>query len=213
MASKRRPSPEFVGNPFVKRRNLQWSIELPSLSPTRAAATQDHDRPRASPSLALSETGNPVPAPAATLVITEAEAETGAKAQTEPETKAETLTGTEAAAAPRAQISAAAVEDGTVQITDHAAYFGSLLAKATLVPFPDDTPRLSTQQYRHLFAACSGNKAGAHFVIHQHDHPGAGLHYDLRLQINETSSASWAIMYGLPGDPNSARLNRNATET
>jgi hypothetical protein len=24
---------------------------------------------------------------------------------------------------------------------------------------------------------------------------------------------SWAIMYGLPGDPNSIRLNRNATET
>ncbi|KAM0556774.1 hypothetical protein ACHAPJ_005834 [Fusarium lateritium] len=38
-------------------------------------------------------------------------------------------------------------------------------------------------------------------------------HYDLRLQINETSSASWAIMYGLPGDPNSVRLNRNAAET
>ena len=55
---------------------------------------------------------------------------------------------------------------------------------------------------------------GKHFVIHQHDHPIAGLHYDLRLQINGTSSVSWAIMYGLPGDPNSkARVNRNATET
>ena len=55
---------------------------------------------------------------------------------------------------------------------------------------------------------------GKHFVIHQHDHPVAGLHYDLRLQINGTSSVSWAIMYGLPGDPNSkARVNRNATET
>ena len=54
---------------------------------------------------------------------------------------------------------------------------------------------------------------GRHFVIHQHDHPVAGVHYDLRLQINETSSISWAIMYGLPGNCNSRRLNRNATET
>lgn len=57
-------------------------------------------------------------------------------------------------------------------------------------------------------------EGGKHFVIHQHDHPIAGLHYDLRLQINGTSSVSWAIMYGLPGDPNSkARVSRNATET
>ncbi|KAI9899183.1 hypothetical protein N3K66_005644 [Trichothecium roseum] len=55
--------------------------------------------------------------------------------------------------------------------------------------------------------------AGAHFVVHQHDHPAAGLHYDLRLQINETSSVSWAVTYGLPGDLNFVRLNRNATET
>ncbi|KAL3465568.1 DNA polymerase ligase-domain-containing protein [Aspergillus heterothallicus] len=54
---------------------------------------------------------------------------------------------------------------------------------------------------------------GHHFVIHQHDHPIAGPHYDLRLQISTSSSVSWAIMYGLPGDPNSRRLNRNATET
>ncbi|KAM5355423.1 hypothetical protein ACJ41O_002069 [Fusarium nematophilum] len=64
-----------------------------------------------------------------------------------------------------------------------------------------------------MYASNAGNTHGAHFVIHQHDHPVAGTHYDLRLQINETSSASWAIMYGPPGDPNSARLNRNATET
>ena len=40
-----------------------------------------------------------------------------------------------------------------------------------------------------------------------------GVHYDLRLQISESSSISFAIMYGLPGNPNSRRLNRNATET
>ncbi|RDW93816.1 uncharacterized protein DSM5745_01138 [Aspergillus mulundensis] len=54
---------------------------------------------------------------------------------------------------------------------------------------------------------------GRHFVIHQHDHPIAGPHYDLRLQFSESSSLSWSVMYGLPGDPNSRRLNRNATET
>jgi len=50
-------------------------------------------------------------------------------------------------------------------------------------------------------------------VVHQHDHPVAGPHYDLRLQFSESSSLSWAIMYGLPGNPNSRRINRNATET
>lgn len=54
---------------------------------------------------------------------------------------------------------------------------------------------------------------GCHFVIHQHDHPVSGPHYDLRLQFSETSTVCWSIMYGLPGDPNSIRLNRNATET
>ncbi|KAL4998741.1 DNA polymerase ligase-domain-containing protein [Aspergillus recurvatus] len=55
--------------------------------------------------------------------------------------------------------------------------------------------------------------SGNHFVIHQHDHPVAGPHYDLRLQFSASSSLSWSVMYGLPGDPNSRRLNRNATET
>lgn len=50
-------------------------------------------------------------------------------------------------------------------------------------------------------------------MVHQHDHPVSGPHYDLRLQFSETSSVSWSVMYGLPGDPNSRRLNRNATET
>ncbi|OIW24111.1 hypothetical protein CONLIGDRAFT_564437, partial [Coniochaeta ligniaria NRRL 30616] len=73
--------------------------------------------------------------------------------------------------------------------------------------------RLQITAYAALFASASCSPRGAHFVIHQHDHPIAGTHYDLRLQINGTSSASWAIMKGLPGDPDSARLGRNATET
>lgn len=69
------------------------------------------------------------------------------------------------------------------------------------------------ESYSSIYTFNVGSKNGAHFVIRQHDHPVAGTHYDLRLQINETSSVSWAIMYGLPGDFNSVRLNRNATET
>ncbi|KAL4966297.1 uncharacterized protein BDV14DRAFT_47023 [Aspergillus stella-maris] len=59
----------------------------------------------------------------------------------------------------------------------------------------------------------NAHSSGRHFVIHQHDHPVAGPHYDLRLQFSETSSLSWSCMYGMPGDANSRRLNRNATET
>ena len=71
---------------------------------------------------------------------------------------------------------------------------------------------LSASAFKDLYER-NQHKNGRHFVIHQHDHPVAGVHYDLRLQINETSSISWAIMYGLPGNCNSRRLNRNATET
>lgn len=73
-------------------------------------------------------------------------------------------------------------------------------------------PLLSVERLLELFRR-NDNPHGHHFVVHQHDHPIAGLHYDLRLQISESSSISFAIMYGLPGNPNSKRLNRNATET
>jgi len=39
------------------------------------------------------------------------------------------------------------------------------------------------------------------------------VHYDLRLQFSKTSTISFAIPYGLPGDPNSLRPNRMAIET
>ncbi|KAK7914803.1 DNA polymerase ligase-domain-containing protein [Apiospora marii] len=113
----------------------------------------------------------------------------------------------------RQQPTPAAVEAGDAKIQDHVGYFSGVLSKATLSPFPDRTPHLSVAGYRKLYEENFGSPRGAHFIVHQHDHPVAGVHYDLRLQINETSSASWAIMYGLPGDPNSQRLMRNATET
>ncbi|KAK8132919.1 ABC1 domain-containing protein [Apiospora kogelbergensis] len=111
------------------------------------------------------------------------------------------------------QPKSASVEAGDAEIQDHPGYFSGILDKATRSPFPDGVPHLSVAGYRRLYDENFGSLRGAHFIIHQHDHPIAGTHYDLRLQINETSSASWAIMYGLPGDPNSQRLMRNATET
>ncbi|KAI1138194.1 DNA polymerase ligase-domain-containing protein [Hypoxylon sp. FL0543] len=165
MATKRGPSPELVGNPFIKKRNLEWNLELSS-------TTRDGDDSSSS-----DEPNAPAPE--------ENEGGPGASA----------------------------VEAGKAKIEDHLGYFSGLLAKSTLSPFPPDVPRLSIESYRRLYETNSGSRKGAHFVVHQHDHPIAGTHYDLRLQINETSSASWAIMYGLPGDPNSQRLNRNATET
>ncbi|KAI1209668.1 DNA polymerase ligase-domain-containing protein [Annulohypoxylon truncatum] len=165
MAGKRRPSPQLVGNPFIKKRNLEWSLDL-------VGSTQDNNESSSS-----EESHDRVP---------------GLDSEG-PDTSA--------------------IEAGKVKIKDHVTYFSTLLAKATISPFPSSTPRLSIDVYKQLYETNSGNPKGAHFVVHQHDHPIAGTHYDLRLQINETSSVSWAIMYGLPGDPNSRRPNRNATET
>ncbi|KAH0530566.1 hypothetical protein TsFJ059_005173 [Trichoderma semiorbis] len=106
----------------------------------------------------------------------------------------------------------AEIESGAVEIPDHLARFSSTLS-SHLRPTSAGVPRLSVASYSHLYQSCQGSPRGAHFVVHQHDHPVAGPHYDLRLQINETSSVSWAIMYGLPGDANSSRPSRNATET
>lgn len=103
--------------------------------------------------------------------------------------------------------SLAAVEAGEVQIRNHLEYFSSHISSSAKPSAP-----LSIRAFEDLYKR-NQHKHGRHWVIHQHDHPVAGVHYDLRLQINETSSISWAIMYGLPGNVNSRRLNRNATET
>ncbi|KAI4211294.1 MAG: hypothetical protein L6R36_009507, partial [Xanthoria steineri] len=104
----------------------------------------------------------------------------------------------------------ASIEAGEIQIQDHLSYFSNHLARAVRPENPG--PRLSTPDFVTLYQR-NYHPQGRHFVVHQHDHPIAGVHYDLRLQISETSSISFAIMYGLPGNPNSRRLNRNATET
>ncbi|KIW17838.1 hypothetical protein PV08_05033 [Exophiala spinifera] len=105
----------------------------------------------------------------------------------------------------------AAVEAGEVEIKDHVSFFSSKLLAARRPHVPGQ-PRLPHQEWLNLYQR-NLNDRGHHFVVHQHDHPVAGTHYDLRLQCNATSSISFAIMYGLPGDPNSRKLNRNATET
>ncbi|KAI1347468.1 DNA polymerase ligase-domain-containing protein [Xylaria sp. FL0043] len=165
MATKRSRSPELVPNPFIKKRNLEWSIDITGL-PHDAASSSSSDDDK------------------------------------EPSQRQD-----------EEQPNTSAVEAGEVSVDDHLNYFSTRLQETALSPFTSGTPHLPVEDYRKLYEVNAGSSQGAHFIIHQHDHPIAGTHYDLRLQINETSSASWAIMYGLPGDPNSFRLNRNATET
>jgi hypothetical protein len=106
----------------------------------------------------------------------------------------------------------AAVEAGKINIRDHLRYFTDNLSAHVQTPYPAYQPRLPIIGFHDLYKQ-NVNPAGHHFVIHQHDHPVAGVHYDLRLQFSKTSSISFAIMYGMPGNPNSKRLGRNATET
>lgn len=116
-------------------------------------------------------------------------------------------------ASPNNEHNLAAIEAGEVKVDDH---LGIISAKLHQFIQPSlksqQMPRLSIAEWVDLYQR-NDHPEGRHFVIHQHDHPVAGPHYDLRLQFSKTSSVSWSIMYGLPGDPNSQRLNRNATET
>lgn len=107
----------------------------------------------------------------------------------------------------------AAVEAGEVKAEDPVTLFSTRLAAvARPLWMSPEGYRLPVKDWIDLYSR-NRHENGCHFVIHQHDHPIAGPHYDLRLQFSESSSLSWAIMYGLPGDPNSRKLNRNATET
>ncbi|KAI7534803.1 hypothetical protein KC331_g12364 [Hortaea werneckii] len=103
----------------------------------------------------------------------------------------------------------AAVEAGHAQIKDHLEYFVKHLSHTIR---PNSGPRLSTKDFQSLYKR-NQHAQGHHFVIHQHDHPISGVHYDLRLQFSETSSISFAVPYGMPGNANSQRPNRMAIET
>lgn len=184
MAPKRPSSPEFIANPFIKKRNLDWTLQATAAQ--EAEAGESHN---------LGIDSQVSPTAAGNNQAEESKPESQSAAISKPTT--------------------AAVESGAASTDDHLAFFASSLRSRILTRSSGDEPDplLSISSYEELYRAHAGSTEGAHFVIHQHDHPVAGTHYDLRLQINETSSVSWAIMYGLPGDPNSVRLNRNATET
>ncbi|KAM0475114.1 hypothetical protein ACHAPX_007248 [Trichoderma viride] len=197
--SRKRPlSPVLIPNPFIKKRNLAWSLESPLSSQDPHSATSSSLLPTSAATATAS-----TPAPLADNI---AAVSTNISTST-------AISPPAAPARPRPTAGTTAeIESGAVQISDHLAQFTSTLS-SHLRPTSALIPRLSIAGYSSLYRSCAGSPSGAHFVIHQHDHPVAGTHYDLRLQINETSSVSWAIMYGLPGDANSSRLNRNATET
>ncbi|KAK5121077.1 hypothetical protein LTR85_005561 [Meristemomyces frigidus] len=103
----------------------------------------------------------------------------------------------------------AAVEAGQAQIRDHLEYFAKHLNSVTR---PSLGPRLNMKEFQQLYKR-NQMPHGRHFVVHQHDHPISGVHYDLRLQFSESSTISFAIPYGLPGNANSLRPNRMAIET
>ena len=105
----------------------------------------------------------------------------------------------------------AAVEAGRAKIEDHLTYFKHRLTIA-LRDTPKDVPRLSIDDFTILYKS-NRHLHGHHFVVHQHNHPRAGVHYDLRLQFSASSSVSWALPKGLPGNPNSRQLGRMAIET
>lgn len=106
--------------------------------------------------------------------------------------------------------SAAAIEAGKAIVQDHLDYFCDKFK--ALRSCVSDSPRLSISDFRALYQR-NQHEHGCHFVVHQHDHPIAGVHYDLRIQISATSTLSFAIPYGLPGNANSKRPMRMAIET
>ncbi|EKG15428.1 hypothetical protein MPH_07352 [Macrophomina phaseolina MS6] len=106
----------------------------------------------------------------------------------------------------------AAVEAGEAQVRDHLAYFSAHLAARSRPVLGTSPPRMSIEEFKALYQR-NQDRHGRHFVVHQHNHPVAGVHYDLRLQFSRTSCVSWAIPYGLPGNAGSRRQGRMAVET
>ncbi|KAI1632097.1 DNA polymerase ligase-domain-containing protein [Biscogniauxia mediterranea] len=207
MASKRGASPGgLVQNPFIKKRNLEWNLDIPG-SGTRDA-TESHSF-RSDDNNDGDDSSNEGEDAASS---SKRGKESGGGANN-PQPPAGTSASASASAASTTIATKPAVVVAASEVDRAGGHFSALLARATLSPFPAGAPRLAVERYRALYERSWGSRRGAHFVVHQHDHPVAGLHYDLRLQINATSSASWAVMYGLPGDPDGARQNRNATET
>lgn len=183
MAAKRGPSAELIPNPFIKKRNLEWTIELPATATAAVAAAAVTASSSSSSSSSSSGASSPEDQQQGEGANDNNDNDNDIAVEDETYKKKED-----------GGLSAAAVEAGEARVDDHLDYFSQILTKATLAPFPpDNAPHLAVARYRELYSASFGSSRGAHFVVHQHDHPVAGTHYDLRLQINETSSASWAI--------------------
>lgn len=106
----------------------------------------------------------------------------------------------------------AAIEAGKARIRNHLDHFSSHLGSLTRYNELLIHPLLPISEFATLYQR-NQHSHGHHFVIHQHNHPIAGVHYDLRLQFSNTSTISFAIPYGLPGNPNSRRQGRLAIET
>jgi hypothetical protein len=108
----------------------------------------------------------------------------------------------------------AEVEAGRATIQDHAEYwFSQLSLRADGRVPPSSSPHLiSVEDLKKLYYQHE-NETGCLFVVHQHTHPLAGLHYDLRLQFSHDSALSFSVPYGLPGNPNSVKKGRLAVET
>ncbi|KAF2440339.1 hypothetical protein P171DRAFT_499674 [Karstenula rhodostoma CBS 690.94] len=105
----------------------------------------------------------------------------------------------------------AAVGAGRTRIEQHLEYFKERLSKVCR-PVEEGVPRILTEDWTRLYQR-NEHEHGNHFVVHQHNHPVSGVHYDLRLQFSGTSSMSFAVPKGLPGNPNSKSLGRMAIET
>ncbi|ROW07721.1 hypothetical protein VMCG_03547 [Cytospora schulzeri] len=210
---KRKANLELVSNPFIKKRNLEWRISPPPFRDPECRRRQEADG-------VGSSCGSGDGGEARRDNSKGAEDDPAGEIQEHQTAAADTAHNSDIEGGRPSE--SALIENNTVQIEDHLAYFSDLLTRRTLTPYPAGHPRLPIPRYQSLYTRSLGSARGAHFVVTQHDHPVAGPHYDLRLQINETSSCSWAIMYGLPGDPNSrgrsgvrngAGVLRNATET
>ncbi|CAI9627333.1 unnamed protein product [Alternaria burnsii] len=105
----------------------------------------------------------------------------------------------------------AAIEAGKVIIDDHLTFSRNQLVGASRDTLPD-IPRILIYGFAALYQS-NLQLHGHHFVLPQHNHPVAGVHYDLRLQFSKTTSISSALPKGLPGDPNSKSTGRMAIET
>jgi hypothetical protein len=186
---KRANAPDVVENPFIKRQNKSWTVGPPASLNARVSPPRSR---RTTKSVADGESSR--------VDLIE-------RTVTEPNPRAKAAEEVAHDGSP----TTAAVESGDVGLEDPVLFFSAKLLQAAR-PEVAGVPRLSHEDWLDIYNR-NQDPRGRHFVIHQHDHPVAGTHYDLRLQCNETSSISWACMYGLPGDPNSRRLNRNATET